>query len=160
MLPFRPQALAVYREGLPGGVAPTPLRAARWPLVALVALLAVGAAFVAVVRVPQAVTGSVVGVDGGALVAVFPGSLDPLPAPGAEATLREEPGRPPLRVVRAELVVDAADAGRWGVPPQVARPLTVVLLAGDPQRASGQVSLVVATPTLLELIPGLERTTR
>ncbi|HEY1174523.1 MAG TPA: hypothetical protein VGF17_00070, partial [Phytomonospora sp.] len=60
--PFRAQAFAVYRDGRPDGP-DAPLRSARWPLAALVVLLAASIAFAAVVRVPQAVGGTVIGGD-------------------------------------------------------------------------------------------------
>lgn len=158
--PFRPQAIAVYRDGRPDDAARSPLRAARWPLAALVGLVLGCLAFAAVVRIPQAVHGTVVGTDGPHLVAVVPGRLAPAPEPGAPATLRHERGRATLRVVRVEVVVDAAAARRWKLPPEVPRPVTVVLLTGHPEEAFGQLSVRVADPTLLQLLPGLGRTMR
>ncbi|MEV0460107.1 hypothetical protein [Catellatospora methionotrophica] len=156
-LPYRPQALATYQVGRPGEAAAQPIRASRRPLALLAALLLACVAFAAVVRVPQAVDGTVIGADGTNLVSMFPPRLDP--APGAEVTMLGEQGRVRLRVVRAEAVTDPAAAQRWGLPQQAALPVTVVVLAGHAGGAFGRLSLVVAEPTLLELIPELKKVT-
>ncbi|WFE99973.1 hypothetical protein [Micromonospora sp. WMMD964] len=154
--PYRPQALTSYRGGLHDGPARSPIRSSRRPLVALAALLVVCLGFAAVMRVPQAVEGAVIGADGSYLVSLFAGRLDPQPAQGTAVTLAQADGRTTLRVVRAEVVVDDAAARRWNIPAEVARPVTVVLLSGNAAQSFGRLSLVVANPTLLELVPGLE----
>lgn len=158
VFPFRPQALAVYRDGLPGEVTRSPLRATRWPLAALAVVLLGCLAFVGTVRLPQAVNGTVIGTDGPYLVAVFAGRLTPQPEPGGEATVQRQHGRTALRVVRAEIV--DGDAGRWDIPPQAARPITVVLLAGHSEQVLGQISLRVAEPTLFQMLTGAGKTVR
>ncbi|MGC4813322.1 hypothetical protein ACLQ29_22575 [Micromonospora sp. DT228] len=154
--PYRPQALATYRGGVEDGPARSPIRSSRRPLVALAVLLLIGLGFAAVMRVPRTVDGVLIGADGANLVSMFAGRLDPEPVQGAEVTLVQEGGRATLRVVRAEVVVDDAAARRWNLPAEVARPVTVVLLSGGAQQAFGRLSLVVARPTLLELVPGIE----
>lgn len=158
VFPFRPQALAAYRDAPPDQVTSSPLRATRWPLAALAVLLLGCLAFAGTVRLPQAVNGTVIGTDGPYLVAVFAGRLSPHPERGAEATVREEHGRTTLRVVRTETV--EGDAGRWNIPPQVARPVTVVLLTGHSSQSLGPISLRVAEPTLFQLLTGAGRTDR
>jgi hypothetical protein len=139
LFPFRPQALAVYRGGLTDSAARSPLRATRWPLAALVVLLLACLAFAGTVRLPRAVTGTVIGTDGAHLVAVFPGRV----TPAGDATI----GRTTLRVVGV-----TGDDRR--VPPQVPRPVTVVLLTGPPDLVLGPVNLRVGAPTLFEMLTG------
>ncbi|WFE36128.1 hypothetical protein [Micromonospora sp. WMMD975] len=150
--PYRPQALATYHHRPPGEPARRTIRSSRRPLVALAALLMVCVGFAAVTRVPRAVDGAVLSADGPHLVAVFAGRVDP--APGAEVTLNQDTGRTTVRVVRSEIVDDEAAARRWRIPTEVARPATVVLLSGAPAgHAYGRLSLVVAEPTLLQMLP-------
>jgi len=153
--PYRPQALATYRGGVHDGPGRSPIRSSRRPLVALAVLLLIGVGFAAVMRVPQTADGAVIGADGPNLVSMFAGRLNPQPAPGTEVTLVQEGGRATLRVVRAEVVDDTADR-RWNIPAEVPRPITIVWLAGDAKESFGRLSLVVANPTLLELVPGVE----
>ena len=150
--PYRPQALATYQGGPPDVPVRLPIRSSRRPLAALAALLLACLVFASVTGVPMGGDGAVVGADGSYLVAVFGGRL--APAPGDEATLNQDTGRTTVRVVRSEVVEDAAAAGRWRLPPTVARPATVVLLSGAPAgTAFGRLSLVVAEPTVLQLLP-------
>lgn len=154
--PFRAQAFAVYRDGRADGPR-SPLRAARWPLAVLAVLLSASIAFAAVVRVPQAVGGTVIGDDGQSLIAVFSGRLDPEPGVGASATLLQSGDEARLHVVSVEVVDDDASASRWGLPADVPRPVTVVLLSGGDRDAIGPVSVQVAAPTLLQMVPVLGR---
>lgn len=158
--PYRPQALATYRGGVHDGPALSPIRSSGRPLVALAVLLLIGLGFAAVMRVPRTADGAAIGADGSNLVSMFPGRLDPEPVPGTEVTLVQEGGRATLRVVRAEVVVDDAAARRWNIPAEVARPVTIVLLSGETKQTFGRLSLVVANPTLLELVPGVGRVLR
>jgi len=158
VFPFRPQALAVYRDGPADRTARSPLVATRWPLVALAVLLLGSLAFAGTVRLPQAVDGTVTGTDGPYLVALFAGRLSPQPERGAEATVRGQHGPATLRVVRVETV--EGDTGRWNIPPQVTRPVTVVLLTGHQEQLVGPISLRVAEPTLFQMLTGTGRTGR
>jgi hypothetical protein len=155
--PFRPEAIAAYRRTPQDRDPEAQLRPSRWPVVALVVLLAIGLAFAMSVRVARVADGTVMGASGPFLVAVVPGRLDPVPAAGAPARLSRRPDQP-LRVARVEAVTGAADARRWGIPDAVPRPATVVLLTGGPDQhgqALGQVSIRVANPTLLRVLPSL-----
>lgn len=152
--PYRPQALATYRGGPAGEPVLSPIRSSRRPLAALAVLLVICLGFAAVMRVPRVADGAVIGADGAQLVSVFAGRLDP--APGTEVTLVQDNGRTTLRVVRAVVVADDATARQWNIPPEVARPVTVVLLSGDAKQTYGRLSLVVANPTLLEQVPHLK----
>jgi hypothetical protein len=123
----------------------------------LVVLLVVGAGFAAVVRVPRSAVAGPVGVRGAHLVAVAPGRLDPLPAAGMPARASGSSGWTTLSVVHAEIVGDRAAASAWNLPPAVPLPCTVVTLAGDIGSVTGRISVRVANPTVLQLVPGAVR---
>jgi hypothetical protein len=152
--PFRPQAVAAYRDG-PQGPAPGGLRPARWPLLALLIFVVGSLVFAASVHVGRAVNGTVIRADGRYLVAVVPGRLHPAPATGAPARLIQRADQPTLRVARVESITTEAAARRWRISATVPRPVTVVLLTGVDRHESvlGPVSIRVADPTLLQALP-------